>query len=114
MQDRNGFGKRLAATRYPSAALIPATPWLGSEAPAAPVLALKSGSGGLTVTLAPVKNAVQYAVWARYGDEWHFTVASGASKEITLANVDGKAAHAVVVSAVDRLGNESPRTAAKL
>jgi uncharacterized lipoprotein YddW (UPF0748 family) len=114
MQDRNGFGKRLAATRYPSAALIPATPWLGSEAPAAPALALKSGSGGLTVTLAPVKNAVQYAVWARYGDEWHFTVASGASKEIILANVDGKAAHAVVVSAVDRLGNESPRSAAKL
>jgi hypothetical protein len=31
-----------------------------------------------------------------------------------LADVDGKPAHAVVISAVDRLGNESPRTAAKL
>ncbi|UGQ49324.1 family 10 glycosylhydrolase [Massilia endophytica] len=114
MQERKGFGARLAATKYPSAALVPATPWLGSDAPAAPAPSLKRGSGGLTVSVPPVKNAVQYAVWARYGQEWRFTVAPAARSEIILADDAGVPAREVVITAVDRLGNESPRASAKL
>ena len=114
MQNRAGLADRLKANSYQSAALIPASPWLGDDAPAAPTVALKRGTGGLTVSLGTPKNAVQYAIWARYGEEWRFTVAPAARGEVVLADDAGVPARAVVVTAVDRLGNESQRASARL
>lgn len=114
MQNRAGLFDKLKANSYQSAALVPASPWLGDQAPAAPSVALRRGANGLTIGLGAPKNATQYAIWARYGEEWRFTVASATRNEVVLADYDGVPAHTVVVTAVDRLGNESARARAKL
>lgn len=114
MQNRAGLADKLKQNSYQSAALVPASPWLGDQAPPAPALALRRGANGLTISLTTPKNAVQYAIWARYGDEWRFTTAAASRGEVVLADDGGVPARSVVVTAVDRLGNESPRASAKL
>jgi uncharacterized lipoprotein YddW (UPF0748 family) len=114
MQNRKGISDQLKTISYQSAALIPATPWLGSDAPVAPKVGAKRGTAGLDLTLSAGKSATQYAIWARYGDEWRFVVAPAGRGDVTLADENGIAAGAVVVSAVDRLGNESERVTVKL
>ncbi|WP_295994209.1 hypothetical protein [Rugamonas sp.] len=51
-----------------------------------------------------------YALWSRYGSEWRFAVAPGGRTALLLPDdpVAG-AVNMVVVSAIDRLGNESER-----
>ncbi|WP_371860979.1 glycoside hydrolase family 10 protein [Pseudoduganella flava] len=114
MQNRGGLYDRLKSESYQSAALVPATPWLGDTAPEAPTVAVKRDGKAVCVALGPVKNAARYAIWARYGDEWRFTVAPATKNEVVLADLAGVPARAVVVTAVDRVGNESPRASARL
>ncbi|MNK70371.1 hypothetical protein D3C87_897890 [compost metagenome] len=111
MQNRKGVSEQLKASVYQSPALIPATPWLGKEAPSTPVLALRRDSTSLNIKLTAGggKPVAQYAVWARYGEDWRFTVVTGVQGELTLVDDAIGKVNAVVVSAVDRLGNESPR-----
>ena len=111
MQNRKGIGEQLKAGVYQSAALIPATPWLGTEAPGTPLVAMRRAGDGVNVKLTAGggKPTAQYAVWARYGDEWRFLVVSGTQAELNLMDDAIGRVNAVVVSAVDRLGNESPR-----
>jgi uncharacterized lipoprotein YddW (UPF0748 family) len=113
MQNRKGISDQLKAVSYQSAALAPASPWLGSEAPGAPKVGARRGAAGLDLKLSAGKNATLYAIWARYGEEWRFTVAPAGRGEVTLADEAGVQAGAVVVSAVDRLGNESERVSVK-
>lgn len=114
MQNRKGIGDQLKTVSYRSAALIPASPWLGSEAPAAPQVAAQRGTAGLGLQLSAGKRAIHYAIWARYGQEWRFSIAPAGHGELTLADEAGVPAGAVVVSAVDRLGNESERVTVQL
>jgi uncharacterized lipoprotein YddW (UPF0748 family) len=114
MQNRKGISDQLKSVSYQSAALIPPSPWLGSETPGAPKVGARRGTAGLDLKLSAGKGATQFAIWARYGEEWRFTVAPAARGEVTLADEAGVAARAVVVSAVDRLGNESERVSPQL
>lgn len=114
MQNRKGITDQLKSVSYQSAALVPATPWLGSDAPGAPAVAVKRNGSGLAVSLGAVPKATQFAIWARYGDEWRFTVAPATRSEVVLTDDAGVPARSVVVTAVDRLGNESPRVTASL
>jgi uncharacterized lipoprotein YddW (UPF0748 family) len=112
MENRKGIADQLKAQAYQSAALTPATPWLGSDAPAAPQAAARRESNGVALKLAAGagKPVAQYAIWSRYGSEWRFAVAPASRPVLLLADdAAGGAAQAVVVSAVDRLGNESER-----
>ncbi len=112
MENRKGVSDQLKAQAYQYAALVPATPWLGAAAPLAPAVTARRDGAGLALKLAPGagKAVAQFAVWSRYGNEWRFAVAPGTRTELRLPD-DGPAgaASAVVVSAVDRLGNESVR-----
>ena len=114
MQNRKGISDQLKSVSYQSAALIPPSPWLGSETPGAPTVGARRGSAGLDLKLSAGKNATQFAIWARYGEEWRFTVSPAARGEVTLADEAGVPARAVVVSVVDRLGNESERVSPQL
>jgi uncharacterized lipoprotein YddW (UPF0748 family) len=114
MQNRKGISDQLKSVSYQSAALVPASPWLGAEAPGAPKVGARRGAAGLDLKLSAGKGATQYAIWARYGEEWRFTTAPATRGEVTLADEAGVQARAVVVSAVDRLGNESERVTAQL
>jgi hypothetical protein len=53
--------------------------------------------------------AAKYAIWHRHGTEWRFNVQPAGEPLVTTDDAD-----AVVVSAVDWLGNESPRAAVTL
>ena len=117
MENRKGITDQLRARAYQSAALAPATPWLGAELPAAPKAAARreTGGTGLRLSAGPGKPVTHYAIWSRYGAEWRFAVAPS-SRPVLLLPDDAVAgpAQAVVVSAVDRLGNESVRVSVSL
>jgi uncharacterized lipoprotein YddW (UPF0748 family) len=114
MQNRKGVADQLKAASYQGPALVPASPWLGSEAPPAPTVSVKRHASGLAVILGNATRAAQLAIWARYGDEWRFNVVPAGHSEVVLTDDNGVPARSVVVSAVDRLGNESPRVSAAL
>lgn len=117
MQDRRGIATALQREGYTQPALVPASPWLDAIPPRQPGLVrwpLPDGTLDETrLMIRPVwwgRPAATFAVWKRYGAQWRFSVHPAAERCIDLApdrelgNVD-----TVVVSAVDRLGNESPR-----
>jgi uncharacterized lipoprotein YddW (UPF0748 family) len=112
MENRKGISDQLRTQTYQSAALAPASPWLGSELPAAPGASARREGGGMALKLSAGggKPVAHYAIWSRYGNEWRFAVAP-ASRPVILLPDDaaGGTAQAVVVSAIDRLGNESER-----
>ena len=79
-------------------------------------VSVRADNGTLTLALHPAagERIAVYAVYARYGPRWHFTVVPAGSPSIAF-NSDPTAGNiaAVVVSAVDRCGNESPRVTVK-
>ncbi|TFW21980.1 hypothetical protein E4L98_12595 [Duganella callida] len=112
MENRKGIADQLRTQAYQTAALTPPTPWLGAEPPGAPQAAARRESNGVALKLSPGggKPATHYAIWSRYGNEWRFAVAPASRPVLLLADdAAGGAAQMVVVSAVDRLGNESER-----
>jgi uncharacterized lipoprotein YddW (UPF0748 family) len=110
MQNRQGIDDQLRATLYAAPALVPATPWLGSGAPNAPKVSAAYAGGAVNLKLAAGKADALYAIWSRYGSEWRFAVTPASNGQWSVPD-DAKlgAANAVVVSAVDRLGNEGER-----
>jgi len=115
LQNRQGLADTLRAQTYDTAALVPASPWLEDGGPAAPtvqVSALPDGSVELTLDKPNgSKPAQRWAVWQRYGVQWVFRVVH--QRRFTLATLQSgdasAAANALVISALDRVGNESPR-----
>jgi uncharacterized lipoprotein YddW (UPF0748 family) len=113
MQNRQGIADQLRASTYASPALIPATPWLGRETPEAPSVAAQRKGESVLLKLVAGKANATYAIWSRYQGHWRFATAP-ASRVDWSVPADAKLGmpDAVVVSAVDRLGNESPRVEA--
>ena len=108
MENRKGLSDQLTRSHYATPALVPATPWLGNVAPAAPAVTARRNGLFVDLKLTPTPTTQHYAVWSRHGDEWRFAVAPGARTEWNV----GDNANAVVISAIDRLGNESTRVQA--
>ncbi len=109
MQDRDGIATRLRAGPYAQPALVPATPWLASAYDAPPAPVLDATVHGLRIAPAPDAGgrAFVHAVWRREGGVWRFDTQPADDRLLKL----GPGIDAVAVSAVDRLGIESPRTA---
>jgi uncharacterized lipoprotein YddW (UPF0748 family) len=110
MEDRKGIDERLSASAYAAPALVPATPWLGSAAPGLPKVSAAHRGNAVDLKLSVGKSDALYAIWSRYGNEWRFAVAPASRRDWPVPD-DARlgAANAVVVSAVDRLGNEGER-----
>ncbi|MBI2813369.1 MAG: family 10 glycosylhydrolase [Opitutae bacterium] len=104
MQDRKGVATKLLAGPYAEPALLPATPWLKAAPPTAP----KLRRNGERVEIEPGSGdgAANFAIWRRHGVRWDFALQPASTRTIAAAVAD-----AVVVSAVDRLGNESESVA---
>lgn len=129
-QNRKGINDALTTSLYRQPALIPASPWLDSVAPPAPSLrgmlgvagaqtigvAIR-GQGGQGGQAGQAWEAVdKFAIWARYGDQWIFlvepSIANAANVNLPRSlGGDDRGLTRVVVSAIDRVGNESVRTA---
>ena len=113
LQNRQGIGELLQAQAYASTALIPASPWLAQDAPAAPTLQLQDGAMRLQIHAGPGTAAQWYAVWKRFDSGWRF-FSQSATRDLVDLSADPRwgPARGVVISAVDRTGNEGPRVAA--
>ena len=120
LEDRKGIAHLLRSGPYATAALVPATPWLDATVPPAPLIDVQRSpepAGTLKLKVRPGngKPPVNYAIWMRHGKLWRFSVQPASQPEIELdANASQGQANAIVVSAVDRLGNESPRVSVEL
>jgi len=76
------------------------------------VAAVRKGNAVLLKLAAGASNAT-YAIWSRYGGQWRFAVAPASRVDWSVPDdVKLGPADAVIVSAVDRLGNESARVQA--
>jgi hypothetical protein len=76
------------------------------------VAATRKGNG-VRLKLAGGKTNAVYAVWSRFGGQWKFSVVPAGQSEWLVADDAGLgAADLVVVSSIDRLGNESSRVTA--
>jgi uncharacterized lipoprotein YddW (UPF0748 family) len=110
---KDNFGDALTKGPFRTNALVPPMPWLDEKPPPAPrASATRDGSGAVMVMLnrSPGEPPIVYAVWARYGQQWRFLTVPAGSPSLTL-NPDPNAgpASGVVLTAVDRCGNESER-----
>lgn len=128
MENRKGISDQLRgddtrAGPYAGAALVPLMPWLtvtgaanNMAAPALSVELHKIGRAHLKLSLPPGAAVTRYALWMRYGTAWRFLVLPAVPSTTMAATqmnfyIDSPAGplNLLAVSAVDRLGNESPR-----
>lgn len=110
-QNRQNLTQQLTTETYATAALIPATPWLGMPAPAAPGLTLSADRNQVAVRIADGVTVTRIAIWRRYGNQWRFAAQPAIQRMITLApDPQLGAVSEIVVSLINRTGIESPRT----
>lgn len=112
MQNRQGLADQLKQEVYAQPALVPASPWLDSNPPKKPkpklVANKKNGTLDLRIASGGGEKPWQYAIWKYDGSAWKFQVIPGKWKAVQLEpNVTD-----VVVTAVDKSGNESDRASA--
>jgi uncharacterized lipoprotein YddW (UPF0748 family) len=112
MADADNLPRKLISGPYANRTLVPASPWLDSVAPLAPIVragwdASKQSS---TLSLEP-QGSEQTWVWlirTRVGDSWTTDVLPGMQRFYTLPRTGNSvSADEVAVSAVDRTGNAS-------
>lgn len=101
---------------YATPAIVPASPWLDAASPAAPgvsaMLAPNATALNLSLASASAAKPFRYVFGCEYAPgSWRCVMVSGdaATTSIPATQVGGAALRRVVVSAVDRLGNESAR-----
>ncbi len=104
------LGQQLAAEVYAAPALVPPSPWLDSDAPAVPTLAVEAAGDRLALALVPggPEPVWRWVVRVRHGATWTVDVVPGWEQSVLLASGAEPEPDEVAVSAVDRVGNESP------
>jgi uncharacterized lipoprotein YddW (UPF0748 family) len=112
MYGRDGLPEKLAAGPYATRALVPASTWLDSIPPAAPIVRAgrDAATGASTLSLQPqgAEPVWLWVVHAHAGSDWSTEVVSGLQRFLMLPRYTGRGEpDAVSVSAVDRNGNES-------
>ncbi len=105
-QNKEGLTDLLRKEVYAEHALIPASPWLDSSPPKAPRLSVKqSETKRILLQSGESEPAFLYAIWSHQKTGWTFQVVPGSLKDVPAP----PAVRTIVVSAVDKNGNESPR-----
>jgi uncharacterized lipoprotein YddW (UPF0748 family) len=110
LMDPDSLTTRLQRDSYAARALVPATPWLGGQAPAAPrVAATENYGGSVSVELEPGDTVAvrHWIVRSRRAGAWRLDILPGGLREYLLPEAD---ADHVAVSAVDRTGLEGALT----
>lgn len=113
--------KGLADGPYKRGALVPPSPWLDDEAPAAPTVRTEAAGDSARVawTHGAEADVFRWVVYTRYGNNWNYRILTRNERMLTLPRTTGTgtqaaALNAVAVTAVDRTGNESRRAEAML
>ena len=120
LQDRRGIATLLKAGAYATAALIPATPWLGAQVPDAPRLSLQQSQDPsvpdrVLIRTADDPSVNRFSIWTRYGAKWVYAVQAASQTALSLETDPtlGKP-DTIVISCVNRLGIESARSRLQL
>jgi uncharacterized lipoprotein YddW (UPF0748 family) len=113
LKNQAGITDALATGPYRTPALVPASPWLGSEPPNRPELWVRNGPGlgerSLRWKAAEGPAPRLWALRLFVGGRWQFEIHPVGRSERALLPVGSPNAPTIaVLSAVDRLGNESP------
>lgn len=101
MDDRGGFASRLLGTK-PTAALVPASPWLGAAAPAPPTVTAQA-----TALQVEAPGARQLALWQRRSGRWRLQVTRPSAT--LLLQTESGPLDALCASAIGASGVESER-----
>jgi uncharacterized lipoprotein YddW (UPF0748 family) len=112
MDGRTGLAERIASGPYATRALVPASPWLDGIPPSMPIVRTgrDPGTGALTLSLKPqgAEPTWLYVIRSRSGSEWTTDIVPGLTASYAFSRTIGPSTiDAVVVTAVDRTGNES-------
>ncbi len=113
-QNAGGIADALIEGPYREPALVPASPWLANAEnaqPEAPKIKVKKSGGKWVVTRDADKEQEPWlwVVKTKHADGWHLDVVPGSEQEFELDFLPkGKAPQVIAVSAVNRIGIESP------
>jgi len=111
-----GVANKLAEGPYREPALVPASPWLADpkqETVQKPVLKISQAGDDSIVSFKSPTQPWLWVVRARYGEKWKIQLVAGRTSDCNLAKTFGISADQgkpdlVVVSSIDRIGQESP------
>jgi len=109
-----GMANALLETPYNKQALVPASPWLDSTAPVAPLLKLAvKDSAYISWTHPDREDVFRWVVYFEYGGQKEYIILNRSASHIELPFEKLRGNNKVLltsihVSAVDRCGNESP------
>jgi uncharacterized lipoprotein YddW (UPF0748 family) len=98
---------------YKKQALVPASPWLSKKIPAAPTVTTTWVNDVLKISwIHPDESAIfHWVVYYQYGNRWDYQILNPAARSFQLNKTTGAASpqslKKIIVSAVDRVGNES-------
>jgi len=105
---------KLVAGPYLEEAIVPASTWLDSVPPPAPVVRVgrDAGSGAVTVSLQPqgTEPIWLWVIQARTGSTWTSDVVPGFQRFFSIPRTTMSTPDEIAVSAVDRNGNQSAAT----
>ena len=112
MSGATGLPERIAAGPYAERALVPASPWLDKISPAVPVVRAgrDAGTGALTLSLRSQgpEPTWLWVIRSRTQSDWTADIIPGFNSTYAFPRTLGATpVEAVVVTAVDRTGNES-------
>ena len=106
---------------YKKEALVPASPWLDNSVPAAPVVTtnMQNDNRRINWSHPDEANIFRWVVYYRYGTAWSYQIFNRNDRSMELKKTTGinaatQTLNAVVVTAVDRTGNESEQRVVEL
>lgn len=95
---------------YKKPALVPASPWLDDQAPAAPELNAEVQANQVKISWSHSnsKDVFRWVVYYQYGDKWNYSILNRNDRFLMKALQEGSLKlNKLAVSAIDRVGNES-------
>lgn len=110
------MAKGLVDGPYKKQALVPASPWLDHSAPPAPLVNAEAVGDSLKIswTHADEKDVFHWVAYFQYGKKWDYRILNRQENFITIplsqaSNTSPQALTRFMVTAVDRVGNESEK-----
>jgi uncharacterized lipoprotein YddW (UPF0748 family) len=109
-QNRQELTDTLQASTYRAAALVPITPWLTDERkPIWDAQVQRKNDQAYQLILTSPHTGARWAVWLRYGTRWELALCGSNGMDISTRSTQDDPVSGVVISAIDRVGNEGPR-----
>jgi uncharacterized lipoprotein YddW (UPF0748 family) len=106
--DLGGIRRVLREEVYARDALVPASPWVTTDRPLPPRVKVSHGKQTVRAvwTERGKRKAFRFVVYVEDGNGWSYSILPASERSISLSA--GREIRKIMVTSVDRLGNESP------